>query len=154
MANLCYHKAESETRMKLKEFLKKSQMKPFDGIIIVLLILLSFLPLVLFSLKQAGLSDTVTYEAKISVDGKTLKTFPLKKGQGTLTYRYEDEDGDYNLIEVVDDKIHITEANCGDLVCVRQGFIEKSGDTIVCLPHKLLIEVIASDGSEDGSVIY
>lgn len=140
--------------MKWKEFIKKAHFKPFDGIIIVLLLLLSFLPLVIFSLHQKAIGPDVTYEAVLSVDGEKIKTFPLQKGQKSYTYRYEDADGDYNLIEVNGDKIRIVDANCGDLVCVARGYIEKSGETIVCLPHKLLIEVVSSDGSQEGNVIY
>ncbi|MBC8923371.1 flavin-based extracellular electron transfer system protein EetA, partial [Escherichia coli] len=36
-------------------------------------------------------------------------------------------------------------------VCVRTGAIDKQGDTVVCLPHKLVIEVKASDGSSGDS---
>lgn len=140
--------------MKWKKFVKKAHFKPFDGIIIVLLLLLSFLPLLIFTLQQKNFGPEVTQEAVLSVDGKKIKTFPLIKGQKPYTYRYEDADGDYNVIEVNGDKIRITDADCGDLVCVARGYIEKSGETIVCLPHKLLIEVVSSDGSQEGNVIY
>lgn len=137
--------------MKLKKFIQASKMKPLDGIIISFLFLISFLPLLLFSLQQKNQSADVTYQAVLSVNGEEIKTFDLSKGD---TYRYETKDGDYNLIEIKDGAIAITDANCGDLVCVRRGWIKKSGETIVCLPHKLLIEIKASDGSQEGNVIY
>lgn len=137
--------------MKLKDFDKNSLLRPWDGIIVVILILLSFAPVLVFSLNRAS---SPTQEAVLSVDGKEIKTFDLSDNSQAYTYRYEDKDGDYNLIEVKGNRIRIKEADCGDQICVRRGWIEQSGETIVCLPHKLLIEVKSSDGGEPGSVIY
>lgn len=138
--------------MKLKEFIKKSYLRPWDVIIIALLTLSSFLPLVVFSMQNV---EAVTTQAVLKVDSKVVKVFELKKDGPTYTYKYEDPDGDYNLIKVEGDRICIIEANCGDLACVRRGWISKPGETpIACLPHNLFITVEASDGSEDGSLIY
>lgn len=138
--------------MRLKDFIKTSYLKPWDLIIIVCLILVSFLPLVVFGMQQREAPATVT--AVLKVDGQVIKTFDLDEQEAAYTYRYEADDGDYNLIEVDGEQIRIKEANCGDQVCVRRGWISKSGETIVCLPHKLVVEINASDGSESGSVIY
>lgn len=143
--------------MSIKEFIKKSRLKPFDGIIVVVLILLSFVPLIIFMKQQADQvkpGQNVTYEAKLSVDGQEIKSFDLVDGQKKYSYLYEDEDGDTNLIVVDGRKIRITEANCGDQICVQRGWIDKAGETIVCLPHKLIIEISASDGNQEGNVIY
>ena len=137
--------------LKLKDFAKNSLLRPWDGIIVVILILLSFAPVVVFSLNRVS---SPTQEAVLSVDGKELKTFDLSNKSQTYTYRYEDKDGDYNLIEVKGNRIRIKEADCGDQICVRRGWIDQSGETIVCLPHKLVIEIKSSDGGEPGSVIY
>ena len=137
--------------LKLKDFAKNSLLRPWDGIIVVILILLSFAPVLVFSLNRAS---SPTQEAVLSVDGKEIKTFDLSDNSQAYTYRYEDKDGDYNLIEVKGNRIRIKQADCGDQICVRRGWIEQSGETIVCLPHKLLIEVKSSDGGEPGSVIY
>lgn len=139
--------------MKWQEFIKKSLLKPWDVAIITGLILVSFAPLVIFGLQQTA-EATVTKEAILRVDGKEIKTFELSEGQETYTYTYEDAHGDYNVIEVSDGKIRIKEADCGDQICVRQGWASKNGDTRVCLPHKLVIEIQTSDGSDDGSLIY
>ncbi|WP_086305402.1 MULTISPECIES: NusG domain II-containing protein [unclassified Enterococcus] len=137
--------------MKLKDLAKNSLLRPWDGLIILLLVLLSFAPVVVFSLNRASSS---TQEAVLSVDGEEIKTFDLSDKSQTYTYRYEEKDRDYNLIEVKDGRIRIKEADCGDQICVRRGWIDQSGETIVCLPHKLLIEIKSSDGGEPGSVIY
>ncbi|EOT40023.1 NusG domain II-containing protein [Enterococcus columbae] len=139
--------------MKLKTFINKSRMKPWDFFILFSLILASFAPLVLFSIQQAS-QPTVSYTAVLKVDGKELKSFPLSTNQKRYTYKYTDPDGDYNLIEIDHQQIRIKAASCLDQICVQRGWIRKPGETIVCLPHKLVIEIKASDGSETGSVIY
>ena len=50
-------------------------------------------------------------------------------------------DGNYNIVTVKDGKIAVTEADCPDQYCVKQGFCN-SGEQIVCLPHKLVISFL------------
>lgn len=138
--------------MRLKEFMRSSRLKPFDGIIIVLLIASSFLPLVIFGWNH--LPENAVKQAVLRVDGKEIETFELVEGKKGTTYLYEDPDGDTNLIEIDGDRIRIKEASCGDQICVRRGWASKNGETIVCLPHKLVIEIIAVDGSETDDLVY
>lgn len=138
--------------MKLKEFIKTSRLKPFDGIIVFLLIASSFLPLIIFGWNQ--LPASAEKQAVLRVDGQEIQSFQLVEGKKGTTYLYEAPDGDTNLIEIDGDRIRIKEANCGDQVCVRRGWASKNGETIVCLPHKLVIEIIAVDGSVTDDLIY
>lgn len=140
--------------MSIKEFFQKSFIRPWDIVIILLLILSSFLPLVVFSMNQTQ-GNHVENQAILKVDGEVIKVFDLIEDGPTYTYKYEDSDGDYNIIEVSGERIRMLESNCGDQVCVQRGWISKAGQTpIACLPHNLFITVQASDGSEDGSLIY
>ncbi|MHC5374220.1 NusG domain II-containing protein [Enterococcus sp. LJL120] len=143
--------------MKFKEFARKSFLKPWDLIIIFFLFLLSFTPIVIFGYQQNQLAqqaDAVNYQAVLKVDGVEIRSFDLTADQASYTYTYEDEDGDYNIIEIDGERVRISEANCGDQICVRQGWISKAGQSVVCLPHRLVLEIQASDGSEDGALIY
>ena len=132
--------------MKLKEFIRDAHLKPWDGVIILVLILSSFLPIFIF-----GQTQTADKEAVLRVDGTEIKRFDLVEGQKTYTYLYEDEDGDTNLLEIEGDRIRIKEADCGDQICVRRGWASKNGETIVCLPNYVIVEIISSDegGGED-----
>jgi len=55
---------------------------------------------------------------------------------------------EYNILSISRGKAAVTEANCGDHTCVRTGGISLAGETIVCLPHKLVIEI---RGGEENS---
>ena len=138
--------------MSLKEFDEKSLLKPWDVFIILLLTVLSFLPVMIFGLQQN--TATAEKEAVLRVDGTEIKTFPLMAGEESNTYTYKDEHGDYNLIEIDGDRVRIKEADCDDQICVRRGWATKNGETIVCLPHKLVIEVRSTDGGDEDSLIY
>lgn len=118
------------------------QMKPLDFILILLLMMASFTPFLLLNHHQGS-----SALAQLRVNSQVVKTFDLRQDQ---TYTYKSQDGDINEIEVKDGKIAIVFANCGDQICVRKGFIDKTGQTIVCLPHRLVIEVLNSDKKDDG----
>ena len=132
-----------------------------DLVIIGLLAILSFLPLFIFTQQQQAKIDVTSSSSKevkiiavVSHDGKKVKEFNLTDHESTTTWTYRDKDGDYNTIEVKDKKIRISEANCRDQVCVRQGYRSKVGQSIVCLPHKLLVEIKSSDGKNvDGGLV-
>lgn len=118
------------------------QMKPLDFILILLLMMASFTPFLLLNRHQGS-----SALAQLRVNSQVVKTFDLRQDQ---TYTYKSQDGDINEIEVKGGKIAIVFANCGDQICVRKGFIDKTGQTIVCLPHRLVIEVLNSDKKDDG----
>jgi hypothetical protein len=63
---------------------------------------------------------------------------------------FDTADGGYNIVTVKGGKIAVTEANCPDQYCVRQGFCN-SGEQIVCLPHKLVISFMG-ESEIDGAV--
>ncbi len=128
--------------------------KRWDVIVIITLILLSFLPFAIFSYQFAGTSDEHSqYVAVISVDNEIVKQVTLTGNSGIETFTITQPDGDSNTIEVRDNRIRIKAATCPDQVCVRSGFLSKPGKTIVCLPHKVVIEVQSIDGYIDDEII-
>ena len=52
------------------------------------------------------------------------------------------------------DGVHIEEADCPDHDCVEVGTISKVGQSIICAPHYLVIEIVGSaDVDLDGIAI-
>lgn len=60
-----------------------------------------------------------------------------------------DYDDGYNIVEITDGKIHVSEADCPDKVCINMGFL-RSGAPIVCLPNRLVIRYV--QGAEVDAV--
>lgn len=78
---------------------------------------------------------------KITIKGVVYGTYSLdedreikvKGSQGT------------NVVCIKDGKVFMKEADCPDQYCVDHNAISNKTDTIVCLPHRLVVEV-----SDDG----
>ncbi len=56
-----------------------------------------------------------------------------------------------NTVVVENGSVHVEEADCANHDCMKQGTINTPGQQIICLPHKLWIEVLTADGSTVGS---
>lgn len=90
--------------------------------------------------------------AVIKVDGKVIKTLALNSGETTIEVNgYQ---GGVNKVVINDGKVSMTEADCPDELCVKTGKISRVGETIVCLPHRVVVEIKGSpdDDSIDSVV--
>lgn len=109
---------------------------------LIILILLCFLALFIqHEHKQVG-SVVEVYQ-----NGALVDTLPLDT---PCTLRYDSEDGGYNILVIKDGKVRISDADCPDGVCVRKGATNQTADPIVCLPHKLVVEVHSSAGENSS----
>lgn len=86
---------------------------------------------------------------RILLDGDTYGTYRLEEDQripieidGTVT----------NTLEIAEGKADMAEADCPDQLCVHQHAINRQGETIVCLPHKIVVEIEGAQASELDSV--
>ena len=122
--------------------LMKNIIKKADIILFIVLVLLGG-ALTVWSL-MGGTDKT---QVVIHVEGKLYGTYPLSKDQ-TITI---EEYGHYNQVVIEDGKVHMHEANCHNQLCVRQGVISSSNIPIVCLPNRVVVEIV--DGEEEVDVL-
>ena len=54
----------------------------------------------------------------------------------------------YNVVVVSGGTVSVTEASCKNQVCVKHGAISRSGESIVCLPNRLVVRI--ENGPEEG----
>ncbi len=47
-----------------------------------------------------------------------------------------------NVIEVAGGRVRCVESDCGNQVCVNSGWVSFPGEMIVCLPHRLTVQVV------------
>ena len=84
--------------------------------------------------------------AQVVSEGSVVRVVDLNMDQEfTVTVA-----GGSNTITVKDGKIAVTEADCPDHYCVKQGFCNQ-GAQIVCLPHALVISFLG-ESEIDGAV--
>ena len=87
---------------------------------------------------------------RVTVDGTVFGEYPLDRddvidietGEGT------------NTLTIVDGQADMTEADCPDKICVDHNAISRAGESIVCLPHRIVVEIIAGEGREDQDTGY
>ncbi len=97
----------------------------------------------LFVLRGQG--DTV----KVTVDGKIYKTYSLSQNI-TEDIRI----GEYNNRLVIrDGKAYIEEATCPDGICVDHSPIFRNGESIVCLPQRVVVTVITDNDQDSPDII-
>ena len=79
----------------------------------------------------------------VRVDGQQVATYSLlEDGEYSLN-------GGTNVLRIQDGKAYLTEADCPDHLCVKQGKVDQTGETITCLPNRLTVTVY---GAEDSGV--
>lgn len=88
----------------------------------------------------------------VQVNGVEIKQIIFDKQLVGNTIPIESEYG-YNLIELGDEEVRVIEADCRDQIDVKQGYISRIGETIVCLPNKMVIEIKGMDPSEDIDIM-
>lgn len=114
------------------EILKR--LKPGDFLIVVILLIISFTP---FFMVHNSKKEGNQVIAIVKVNNRQVKKLSLDHDQ---KWQYQ-KGGKINIVQVKNHKIRAIDANCKDQVCVKEGWKSKSGDTIVCLPHKFLVEL-------------
>ena len=50
-----------------------------------------------------------------------------------------------NVIEVAEGRVRCAESDCGNQVCVQTGWVGSPGEMVVCLPHRLTVQVVADE---------
>lgn len=75
--------------------------------------------------------------ADVYIDDKLVQTIDMTVDD---TYEFNTDRGS-NTVVVEFGKIRVSDADCPDKVCVNMGWKSRRGETITCLPHKLVIEI-------------
>ena len=92
---------------------------------------------------------------KVYVNNKLTKTFDLNKDR---EYFIETKVG-YNLLIIKNNKVRILDADCPNKICVDKGYISKNDESIICLPHYVVVTVESNeekavDAVADWGVIW
>ena len=78
----------------------------------------------------------------VEIDGKAVAVYPLD--EDTRVALDPDGDGkDVNILVIKDGAAYVESADCRDGICVAHSPVSKEGETVVCLPHRLIIRIIS-----------
>lgn len=98
--------------------------------------------LVTFHVRESG-----AY-VKVTVDGTFYGEYPLSQ-DAEIPIR---NGQNYNLLVIQDESAYIKEASCKNQLCVHQGKIRYDGQSIICLPNKVVISVIGGEKQKVDAV--
>lgn len=77
-------------------------------------------------------------EAVVTVDGEEIASYSLDKNG---SYEITGVDGGKNTLVIEDGQAYMSQADCPDELCVKTGRVQYDGETIVCLPHKVVVTI-------------
>lgn len=86
----------------------------------------------------------------IEAEGKTLGEYSLNEDRTIPIITSNGE----NIVVIRDGHIYMEWADCRDGLCMKQGSIFYQNESIICLPHKVIISVISGEEGEVDAGTY
>lgn len=116
---------------------RKFMLKKYDKLIILLCLAGFFF----------SLAGTLT--------SKPASFIEIKTPSDTKRYNLQNQDiiikgalGD-TVIIVRDSRVRVTDSSCPDKWCRESGWIDKGGESIICLPNKVVVSIKSESGSKE-----
>lgn len=114
--------------------------------------------LLLFVLLLLGIAGVFTVRIMTQKSGASVRV--LVHGEIYGTYGIEQEqsikirqNGSVtNVLQISEGKAKMVQADCPDKLCVHQNAIAKQGETIVCLPNQVVVEIEGEEASDLDAV--
>lgn len=147
----------------MKKFIKKA-----DILLLIALVVFGLVTSVVLVLTGSG--DTGESEVVIKSGGEIVGRYPLSKDarleipaasgvsyDSPAHYALTEDDECtqytyYNVVNIEGGAVSITGSSCKNLVCVRHESISKSGQSIVCLPNRLIVTIENKSGGDYDSI--
>ena len=82
--------------------------------------------------------------AVIYIDGRRTAAYPLSENRTVVL----EENGFLNILTIEDGCADMTDADCPDRICVGMHPIRYVGETITCLPHRVVITIEGDSAPE------
>ncbi len=100
----------------------------------------------LFVFRDRGTTVTVT------VDGKPYGVYALS--QNITEDIYTGQNGErHNRLVIRDGEAYMETATCPDGICVAHNPVYREGESIVCLPNRVVVTVTADRGGDDLDIV-
>ena len=119
------------------DMLKSDSLKKVKNDLILVGVILS-LSLIGFFIFKLTMKDGNLVSVSINGDEKYKYSITDNLETDIIT---GDDDENTNTLVIKDGEVYIKSANCPDKICVGHRPISKDGETIVCLPHKIVVSV-------------
>ncbi len=95
--------------------------------------------------------DTKEKYVKITVNGEVFLNHPMSLYSKPQRYVLPTKDGQV-VIDISSEEARISQSDCPDQICVKQGALKKIGDGAVCLPNRIVVQIVAGEKGEDSGI--
>ena len=100
---------------------------------------------------DGGLGSSAPLTATILHRGQVVQTVELDRLTEEMTVTVE---GDYHLTILLDrDGVRVAESDCPGQDCVHTGTITRAGQSIVCLPEQVVVQLTGGGGGGPDAVL-
>ena len=140
--------------------LSRAQTKPApaDLLVAAAIVALAVLCGLRFWLPQGQTDGPLT--AVVTIDGQEADRFPVSQGEPFKVRTYTNNGytlvvspaGDSPILSAPDG-LCVLESDCPNQDCVRSGVISKPGQSLVCLPARIVIELQGSSGDGVDAIL-
>ena len=135
----------SDHNSKLRVSLDK--LTPFDVVVIICIVLLA-LGIILRHRIDLKWHSSEAIEAQIYHEGKIHQHIALDTDQEINLLNGK------MLIEIKGKKIRVKKSECPRQVCVNVGWIQFTGENIICVPYKTIIEIRSTGAPSVDAVAF
>ena len=127
-------------------------MKLKKGDLIIILILVAAV-LSWFGVNRLGESKDER-QIIIEINGNVYKTIPMSKGMKLQDIHIELENGNHIDIVIDENGAYVKDVECPDKVCEKTGLVSRVGQSIVCLPNKVVVYIEGKAESEVDDISF
>lgn len=120
---------------------RQRMIKKKDLFLIIIIMITSVFFIITSVIKKGTSPNTV----KITISGLEYASYSLYNDREVeISNGYGN-----NKIVINNGMVFISEADCPDKYCVKHKPISKSGESVICLPHKLVVEITGENDVVD-----
>ena len=125
--------------------MKTTRIRRADVILIVCLLAVGVLMAIVVPLLSRP-GGTV----QVRVSGHVVASYPLPEDREV---DIAGADGGVNRLVIRDGGAWIEDASCPDRLCVGMGVIRRAGQSIVCLPNQVVVEIVGPSGTPETDAV-
>ena len=89
-------------------------------------------------------------QVQVSVDAKVIATYPLSEDISVVIDGFG---GGTTRLEIKGGSAYLTDTSCPDHLCEKMGKINSVGQSIICLPNRVVVEITGDYSSEYDAVV-
>lgn len=128
-------------------------LKKRDFIILLVFLIICLIPFIIFKVADRGMKERPYKYLSIQIKGKEIRQVRLTGNTEKIEIPLEQNGKVKNRLVVDGEHVDMIEADCPDQLCVLHNPISEVGETIICLPNKVVLEIKGSEGPPpDGDV--